>query len=361
MKGYGKAVEYAMGLGFLADKQVREIRKLIYRQYKDCREFDFSKLPKISAAILAECAEMRENCQGQEISIISCFCESYPIELIEIADWPSALYVCGKLPVAPRVAIVGSRGATPYGIKVAQQLAYELTCAGVSIVSGLAFGIDRAAHHGAIRGAADSGNSAGVAVLAAGLDEIYPAEHRGLLQQLVGHCGAGIAEHPLGVRPRRHYFLQRNRLISGLSDAVIIVEAKERSGALSTVRHALEQGREVFAVPGRIDSQQSAGAHRLIQQGATLLRESNQIIEFLNQKGIAFTQRLKSPDGKHDSVVNNSPSAKLLALLQESPRDFDALVDQLQIKPVELLAIIGELELSGVVLPDSSGCFYICK
>ncbi|MGE5850155.1 MAG: DNA-processing protein DprA [Candidatus Methylomirabilota bacterium] len=191
----------------------------------------------------------------------------YPRRLQEIASAPPVLYLRGTL--APdddaAVAIVGARRATAYGETVARELAAELARRGLCIVSGLARGIDAAAH----RGALDAGGRT-LAVLGSGLDQVYPAEHKGLAAEVVAH-GAMLSEFPLGTPPARLNFPRRNRIISGLSLGVVVAEAGVDSGALITAHHALEQGREVFAVPGRVHARYSEGCNRLIKAGAKLV------------------------------------------------------------------------------------------
>ena len=191
----------------------------------------------------------------------------YPDRLHAIASAPPVLYVRGRWEPEdePAVAIVGSRRATAYGEEMARELARELGRRGLTIVSGLARGIDAAAHRGAIEAGART-----VAVLGSGLDRIYPPEHQGLAAD-VAVSGALLSEFPLGTAPLRLHFPRRNRIISGLSLGVVVVEAGVESGALITAHHALEQGREVFAVPGRVHARYSEGCHRLIKAGAKLV------------------------------------------------------------------------------------------
>jgi DNA processing protein len=200
--------------------------------------------------------------------------EDYPKLLSEIFDPPTFLYCQGT--VEPRdelsLAIVGSRRCTPYGLRIAEKLATTLAMAGVTIVSGLARGIDGAAHRGALKAGGRT-----LAVLATGLSSIYPPEHA-LLAKQVAESGALITEMPLDQLPLPGLFPQRNRIISGLSAGVLIVEASKKSGALHTARHALEQGREVMVVPGPIDSAASEGCNDLIRDGATLIRHADDIL-----------------------------------------------------------------------------------
>jgi DNA processing protein len=197
----------------------------------------------------------------------------YPALLKQIHDPPPRLFVRGQIPVGPFIAIVGSRRATPYGCRTAQRLARELSDVGVVIISGLARGIDAAAHRGALEGETPT-----VAVMATGLDRIYPPEHAELAAA-IAKTGALITEAAEGTLPLPGYFPVRNRIISGLSLGVVVVEAAERSGALITARMALEQGREVFCVPGSIENPLAVGAHRLIKDGAKLVQTVEDVLD----------------------------------------------------------------------------------
>ena len=237
--------------------------------------------PKLASAIRdADEIDVEEEialCREHGIDIIAEADDRYPRLLTEIHDPPAVFYSRGEiLPQdAVAVGIVGSRHATAYGRKIAEQLGSSLARAGCTIVSGLARGIDAAAH----RGALDAGGRT-IAVLASGLLEIYPPEHKDLAVE-VAASGAVITEAPPRAVPMAGMFPQRNRIISGLSLGVIIVEATERSGALITARHAMEQGREVFAVPGRVDQRTSRGCHRLIRDGARLVESASDVLEEL--------------------------------------------------------------------------------
>ncbi len=198
---------------------------------------------------------------------------AYPALLKQIHDPPPRLFVRGQIPNGPFIAIVGSRRATPYGCRTAQRLARELSDVGVVIVSGLARGIDAAAHRGALEGATPT-----VAVMATGLDRIYPPEHS-QLAAAIAKTGALITEAAEGTLPLPGYFPVRNRIISGLSLGVVVVEAAERSGALITARMALEQGREVFCVPGSIENPLAVGAHCLIKDGAKLVQTVEDVLD----------------------------------------------------------------------------------
>ncbi|MBI4342113.1 MAG: DNA-protecting protein DprA [Candidatus Omnitrophica bacterium] len=218
-----------------------------------------------------------ERARRQGAAIVTPDDPGYPDALRTITDPPVALYLRGTLTEADRVAvaIVGSRHASLYGLQCAEQLAYELALRGVTVVSGLARGIDGAAHRGALRA---SGRT--LAVLGSGLSRVYPDEHRQLAKEIAGH-GAVLSEYPMETQPLPRHFPQRNRLISGLSLGVVVVEAAQRSGALITADCALEQGREVFAVPGPMTAVTSHGTHQLLKQGARLVTSVEDILEEL--------------------------------------------------------------------------------
>ncbi len=198
----------------------------------------------------------------------------YPALLAELDGAPSALYAIGAPPAGPCFSIVGTRRATPEGKNIARRFARELARAGFAIVSGLAFGVDAAAHEGALE--AESG--ATVAVLACGLDGVYPREHARLAERMLARGGALISEYEPGTPPYARNFLDRNRIVSGLSRGVLIVEAPAKSGALVTARHAAEQGRDVFVVPGPAAHQNYEGSHALIRQGAELVTKPEEIL-----------------------------------------------------------------------------------
>jgi DNA processing protein len=224
---------------------------------------------------------------------------AYPARLADLAGPPPLLYFRGDWSVADEnaIGIVGSRSCTSYGLRVATQLARELARAGYTIVSGLARGIDAAAHRGAMEGGGRT-----VAALAGGLSRIYPPEHAPLADEISTGRGCLLTETPMGMDPQAAMFPARNRIISGLSRAVIVVEANARSGALITARHAADQGREVYAVPGPVDSQASAGCHELLRKGARLVRSADDVIEDL--RGLSTSARESSD--KRPSPRSNS-------------------------------------------------------
>jgi len=204
--------------------------------------------------------------------------EDYPEQLRNIYDLPVKLYVLGNKELLKQksIAIVGSRDATEYGKKVALQFSKELSDCGINIISGLALGIDTCAHLGTLY---QDCIGKTIAVLGSGLDEIYPKQNIKLAKQIIKSGGCIITEYPLGTKPEKMNFPQRNRIISGLSRGVLVVEASEKSGSLITTDFALEQGREVFAVPGNILSETSVGSNNLIKQGAKLVTNYEEILE----------------------------------------------------------------------------------
>lgn len=210
------------------------------------------------------------------IKIINIFDENYPKILKQIYDPPISLYVIGndKILNENNIAIIGCRECTKYGEKQAKVFSYKLAKENINIVSGLAKGVDSYAHIGTLYA-----NGKTIAVLGNGLDTIYPKENVDLAKQIIKNKGCIVSEYPLGTKPEKQNFPQRNRIISGISKGVLVIEAKEQSGTLITVDFALEQGRDVFVLPGNIDSISSTGTNRLIQEGAKLVTTYEEILK----------------------------------------------------------------------------------
>ncbi|MDB5162198.1 MAG: protecting protein DprA [Candidatus Saccharibacteria bacterium] len=258
--------------------------------------------------------------------------------LIELAHPPTNMYYSGILPPerSATVAIVGTRRPTSYGKEVTYDLAYKLARKGVVIVSGLAFGIDAIAH----RGALDAGGTT-IAVLANGLDTIYPSSHTSLAKEIIKRGGAIVSEYGPAVKARQFQFLARNRIVSGLSDAVVVTEAAERSGTLSTVNHALDQNKEIFAVPGNITSVLSVGPNRLLSQGAHPALSADDILAIVAPQLIEAHPEL---------VLGDTPiETKLLQLLQSGVRDGDQLQQQLNITASDFSTALTMLEVHGYI------------
>jgi DNA processing protein len=284
-------------------------------------------------------------CRENGIAIVRREEESYPRPLREIHDPPPILFVRGELRPqdALAVAIVGSRHATRYGIDQAERLAGGLARAGFTIVSGMARGIDGAAHRGAL---AAGGRT--LAVLGSGLLEIYPPEHRELADQIAAH-GAILSEFPPRMAPMAAMFPQRNRVITGLSLGVIVVEATETSGALISARHAMEQGREVFAVPGRADSRSSRGCHRLIRDGAKLVETVDDVLEELGP--LAAPARCEDGTMLHHvaELSLNDVEQQVLQAIDRDPTSIDTVIARSGLAVHSVLATISVLEMRRVI------------
>lgn len=272
---------------------------------------------------------------------------AYPPLLREIPDPPVVLYVQGDPAVLarPQLAIVGSRNPTPTGRENAAAFAKTLAGAGLTITSGLALGIDGAAHRGAL-----AGGGATIAVAGTGLDRVYPPRHRDLAHAIARH-GALVSEYPLGTPPRAENFPVRNRLISGLSLGVLVVEAALQSGSLITARLATEQGREVFAVPGSIHSPLARGCHALIRQGAKLVETAQDVLEELGALAqVASTET--------HTRANVSPDEEaLLAHVGYDSINVDDLVERSGLTPDRVSSMLLRLELRGLIVAGPGGTY----
>ena len=289
-------------------------------------------------------------------SVLTLDAPSYPERLRHIPDPPLLLFVQGRierLPAGldPALAVVGSRNPTAQGRIHAQEFAQHLAGAGLCIVSGLALGIDGAAHEGALAAASDAapeGVLPTVAVVGTGLDRVYPARHRELAHRIAAQ-GLIVSEYPLGTPPLSANFPRRNRIISGLSLGTLVVEAALGSGSLITARQALEQGREVFALPGSIHSPQSKGCHALIREGATLVES---VEDVLTELPLRLTPRTPAADHAAGSEAHG-----LLALLGHDPIGLDALQALSGLGTAELQAELLALELQGLLARQANGLF----
>jgi DNA processing protein len=289
--------------------------------------------------------EQLKLCSQHQIEVLDLTDERYPAPLKEIYDPPAVLFMQGEL--LPQdslaIAIVGSRHATHYGLRTAERLAAELALRGFTIISGLARGIDAAAHRGALKVGGRT-----VAVLGGGILNLYPPEHQPLAREITG-AGAVLSESlPLSA-PKSGAFPRRNRIVSGLALGVLVVEASGQSGALITARLATEQGREVFAVPGPIDSRMSRGCHRLLKDGAALVETADDILEELGP--LAVPARLSS-----ETTVRNPAELKLgeqerrvLDAISTSETSFDELVAITQLPAPRILSTISILEVRGLI------------
>lgn len=301
----------------------------------------------IGAGIAAELAAYRQTHDPDAVlagveslhwRVVTWADESYPAPLRDLLDPPPVLYVMGELPDWERaIAVVGARSPSAYGRRMTERLSGEFAKLGAVIVSGVASGIDRAAHEGAL--GAGPGHTVGV--LGNGFHHVYPAANRDLYRA-IAQGGALITEYPPDVAAQKAHFPYRNRIISGLSRGVVVVEARRKSGSLITVDHALEQGRQVFAVPGPIDSELSEGPHDLIRQGARLLASTHDILEEL---GWAVTTAPTPAASKGDDPTEQ----RIYELLAPGKRHIDALASETKLSPGQLGSILVMMELKGYV------------
>ena len=246
------------------------------KQISGCVKLEETEQKRLKNRSLATPNLILGRCRFLNIRILPIWDEDYPDRLRNIYDPPLVLYIRGKWPDfnrLPAVAVVGQRRATPYGIIVTERIAFQLSRAGVIVVSGMAAGIDSAAHNGAVKG-----DTPTVAVFGTAIDQCYPAKNAGLLRAIL-HSGAAVSEYPPGKKTYATSFPRRNRIISGLSLGVLVGEAPAKSGSLITAGLALDQGRDVFAVPGSVDAHSSDGCNELIARGAKLVRDANDVLE----------------------------------------------------------------------------------
>ncbi|MBE3087037.1 MAG: DNA-protecting protein DprA [Bacteroidetes bacterium] len=296
-----------------------------------------------------------------EINIITYQDELYPIKLMNIYDRPAFLYVRGNLNKDDiNIAVVGSRQASTYGKYTTERISRELALKGLTIVSGMARGLDSAAHRGAL-----TAHGRTIAVLGSGLDVIYPPENKKLYAHIIQN-GAVISEFPLGTPPRSANFPARNRIISGMSYGVVIVEAGEKSGSLITARLALEQGREVFAVPGSIDTAGSRGTNKLIKQGAKLIENVDDILEeILPQLENIKSLKLSSASNQQKNAVKknekiNVIEKQIIDFISVEQIHVDELISSTGLSSADILSAMTTLELKGIV-QQHPGKFFSLK
>ena len=288
------------------------------------------------------------------IHIVTLVDKDYPPLLREIDDPPLVLYVRGKMSIDPArsIAVVGTRRSTRYASLVAGRLSSQLALKGIAVISGLAAGTDTSAHQGVL----DVGGKT-VAVMGCGVDRVYPKRNQALYDRIV-ETGTVISEYPLGTRPAKWTFPQRNRIISGLSRGVVVVQAPERSGALITARLALEQGREVFAVPGNITNRTSAGTNQLLKDGAKLVITVDDILEEYPD-----LLRLKKPANDEDEGEDPKLGEKEQAvydLIRLEPVHVDDIIGRADLSPTEASHILLLLQLEGLI-EEVEGGRYIRK
>jgi DNA processing protein len=274
----------------------------------------------------------------------------FPSQLAEIPDPPKALYVRGCLPPPgkPALAIVGTRRATPAGKALAREFARALAGRSFSIISGLAFGIDAAAHEGALEAGGHT-----IAVLPCGLDHVYPRSNVRLAEQILKSGGALVSEYPPGTEPLPYRFLERNRLVSGLARGVLVIEAPERSGALVTARLAAEQGRDCFIVPGPVGHPNYVGSHELIRKGAELVAKVDHILE-----AYGMLEEAGNGAAMYREIENLSVEEKMIfdaVQKSQGPLEVDKLIEASKLQPQAVNIAISFLLMKGVIKETPGG------
>jgi len=295
--------------------------------------------------LLDEARQLLRECQSLQVDVLDQKHREYPQRLREICDSPTVLYRKGVLLPQDELAIgiVGSRRCTVYGRRQAERLAASLSRAGFTIVSGLARGIDAAAHRGALK----SGGRT-LAILASGVKTIYPPEHKDLAEE-ISQQGALLSEMPLKQRPLPGLFPQRNRIISGICLGVIVIEATRSSGALYTARHALEQGREVFALPGPVDSLASEGCHDLIRDGVTLVRNVDDVLSELGPLPVPSSQSSSVTIHSPRELVLTAQETEVLNQISLQPTSIDEILRACSIESSRVLATLTVLEMRRLI------------
>ncbi|MBQ2953283.1 MAG: DNA-processing protein DprA [Clostridia bacterium] len=296
--------------------------------------------------------EMMVTMRKLDVGVIALGDNAYPDALRNIQNPPAILFYRGNPDclVGKCIAVVGSRTPTPRSEMATHDICRELSDRGVTIISGFAMGVDTAAHRGCLAGASPT-----AAVLACGIDVIYPQENEDLREEIVAKGGVLLSEYPLGMRSGKHVFQMRNRIISGLAKAVLMMEARIQSGSMITVQHALDQGRDVFAYPGVPDSEASEGAHQLLREGAIYFTSAQDVLEDLSwaEDGPAITQQQKKA-----LPEMNDEQRRIYALLGQGEMSFDELSARSGIPTPQLSVSLTLMQMSGVIraLPGKTYC-----
>jgi len=348
-KAYWLALHKVGGLGPIKLKKLTEYfgsAAMIWEagplELKEIRDLDSKTINNLLQARKKIIPEQEwEEVQKLGIEIITINDEAYPKNLREIYASPPLLYLKGNLMQEDwkSLAVVGSRKATFYGLRITEELCGQLAEKGITVVSGLARGIDTAAHQGALKKAGRT-----IAVLGSGLTWIYPPENKKLAEQIVAQ-GALLSEFPLHTPPQANNFPMRNRVISGLSLGVLVIEAAQKSGSLITVDFALEQGRDVFAVPGMITNKESQGTNNLIKQGAKLVQGVEDILEEL---GWCCQETVSMP--KKDLLQLAQEEKQVLAVLGNQPKHLDKILRETGLNLTQVFTALTQLEINGLVV-----------
>ncbi|MDF2524466.1 MAG: protecting protein DprA, partial [Clostridiales bacterium] len=322
----------------------------------NAKECDLTKLTYLNKPVIEQLLNKQvrdeserhmENLLKFNISVITITESAYPYLLKNIYDPPIALFVLGRLDENENnIAIVGSRRASPYGLSMAEMISQQLAKCNITVVSGMARGIDTYAHFGALKGGGRT-----IAVLGCGLDIAYPYENKDLMKKIEEN-GAVISEYLPGMQPLPQNFPARNRIISGLSQGVVVIEANERSGSLITANFALEQGREVFALPGNINNKSSRGANKLIKEGAKLVIDIQDILEELNlEKGTNNNYNNFNEENEIKKLLHklDTQERKVVECICQQPLHIDEMVRRTELNIQTLNSILVMLELRGIV------------
>jgi len=305
----------------------------------------FEKYGSLAEAVKRERIELSEELERARgeilraeklgINVIPFFFQTYPEQLLNLSFPPVVLFFKGTGLPLPAVSIVGSRRCSDYGRRTAFRLGRFLARRGIPVISGLALGIDTAAHEGALAGGGQT-----VAVLGSGIGRIYPAANRGLAERIARN-GVLISEFPADCPPKRENFPRRNRIVAALGEVLVVVEAQEKSGTFITVDYALELGKEVFVVPGNIDSPFSRGTNKLLKEGARPLTDFEEILEFI-------------PSLKTGGIEASKGSCKVYSLLKERALTADQIVQTLGLNPAAVSSILTRLEVEGLIKKEGA-------
>ncbi len=347
-----KAYDYWLAAAGISDRKktllrayMKSAREVYYIEETHLHQFRFLNEKDCNTMIQAkktwDLQGEYEKMQEQGIRFVTCFESEYPKKLMDIQDKPYALYVKGRLPDEEflSVAVVGARRCSHYGEKYAYEFGEVLSEYGIQIVSGLAFGIDGISQRGALTGGGKT-----FAVLGNGVDICYPRDHAGLYQDILEQGGGILSELPPGVKPLPYHFPRRNRIISGLSDLVIVIEAREKSGSLITADMALEQGKDVYALPGPADSMLSQGCHQLIRQGAGILTSPEMLLEELGISGNILREKNREVKKVLESTEKLVYSSVVL-----SPRSAGEIMEATGLMPRKVLETLSSLEIKGYI------------
>ncbi|MFH0962426.1 MAG: DNA-processing protein DprA [Planctomycetota bacterium] len=334
---------------FSAVPEPQALLRLPPERIAECAGLPLPKAQVVADALRSDAFREEERLAAERSVNIICQREAaYPEPLRHIADPPIVLYLRGdyRPTDAVALAIVGARRASAYGVQFARRLAADLASCGFTVVSGLARGIDAAAHHGAL----DAGGRT-LAVCGCGLSSVYPLEHRELADRIIA-AGALLTEFPMRFPVRPENFPRRNRIISGLCLGVVVVEAAQRSGSLITARHAFEQGREVFAVPGRAGSPSSRGAHALIKDGAKLVDGIEDILEEFPD----LARTLQGPDAPPRPALKlTDAERKVFDAVSHDPADAESLAAATGLPIRDVLASVSMLSIKKLIVPAPGG------